>query len=273
MPKSDSASPRQTRDTLSRYAHMTTLAQALTRPALSGKLLWVVVEDAAETDFAINDLLDTSEVDYHYLAAQSPPDSEHRGLVQRNAALDWIASSGVEGVIYFADDDNAYRPTVWPGLRRLPITSYTILPVGNVGYFGWEGPIWSETADGKSRIEQWTCDFCPRRWNVDMSGFAFGTEVLRQIPNLRFDSSSRPGFLETDLLQQIERGYADLKLIPELTEVVQVWHNLGTPFRGAAFYDASWTTAGTVGRKMQNETDIVLGFSWSDTDLPLATRI
>lgn len=252
---------------------MTTLAQALARPGLYGKVLWVVVEDAAEPDFAINDLLDTTEVDYHYLAAQSPSDSEHRGLAQRNAALDWIASSGIEGVIYFADDDNAYRPSLWRGLRRLPISSYTILPVGNVGYFGWEGPIWSEPVGGKSRIEQWTCDFCPRRWNVDMSGFAFGTEVLRQSPSLRFNASSRSGFLETDLLQRIEGTRADLKLLPELTEAVQVWHNLGTPFRGAAFYDASWTTVGTVGRKMQNASDIVLGFSWSDPDLPLATRI
>ncbi len=249
------------------------LAHGLAKSGVSRQLLWVVVEDAADVDSAINGLLATSGVRYQYLAVESTADSVHRGLAQRNRALDWIIEEGVEGTVYFADDDNAYRPSLWRRLKALPKNAFTILPVVNMGYFGWEGPVFGDVKDGRAAIEQWSCDFCPRRWNVDMSGFAFSTTLLATQPSPRFKENSKTGFLETDFLAQIESaGIASLVVFPELADSIHVWHNYGVPFHGAAFYDATWTTGGTVGRRMVNATDIVLGFAWADSDLPLAVE-
>lgn len=233
-------------------------------------MLWLVVEDAAEQDSAVRDLLEATGIDYRYLAVQTPTDATHRGVAQRNGALEWILREQLAGVVYFADDDNAYRAALWSHLARMPLDSFTVFPVGNMGYFGWEGPILAEAAEGKARIEQWSCDFCPRRWNVDMSGFAFGTETLRRRPDLRFDPASVTGYLETDFLAQVERTNATLVCIPDLVGSVHVWHNHGVPFHGAAFYDAAWTTDGTAARRMKHQEDLVIGFTWSEPDLPLA---
>ncbi|GAA5985471.1 hypothetical protein JCM10908_006988 [Rhodotorula pacifica] len=263
-----------THDTLNRYAHVMSLAHGLATSSAKRSLVWVVVEDAADVDPAIDDLLATSGIKYHYLASQSTGDSAHRGLKQRNAALDWIAAEGVEGTVYFADDDNAYRPGLWRRLQGVPKDAFTILPVGNMGYFGWEGPIFGDVKNGKAPIEQWSCDFCVRRWNVDMSGFAFSTTLLADRPSLRFDEASEQGFLETDFLSRIESsGAASLVVLPGLINAVHVWHNYGVPFHGAAFYDATWTTGGTIGRRMDNESDVVLGFTWAEADLPLAAGL
>lgn len=264
----------KTHDALKRYAHVMNLAHSLAKSSAGRPILWVVVEDAATVDPAIDNLLATSGVKYRYLAVESTGESEHRGLQQRNRALDLIVEEGIAGTVYFADDDNAYRPSLWRHLQALPRGAYTVLPVGNMGYFGWEGPVFGDVKEGKAAIEQWSCDFCPRRWNVDMSGFAFSTSFLAQRPSPRFDDSSRAGFLENDFLSQLETSPgASLIVLPELVDAIHVWHNHGVPFHGAAFYDATWTTGGTVGQRMVDETDVVLGFAWADTDLPLAAGL
>ena len=305
----------QTRDNLMRYSHMLMLAYMLAASPSADQLVWIVIEDAPQRDPAVDQLLKDSGLAHHYLYHRTESATVHRGVELRNTALDFLATSGqLDGVVYFADDDNGYRPDLWPHLVKLPPDTFTIFSVGNVGYFGWEGPVLASpsssssfddalgaaaSANGTRRagapatIEQWCCDACWRRWNVDMGGLAFHTSLLRRgrsssassgddtssapgtstsASAVRFDLGSRPGFLESDLLTQLEhQPGARFVLQLDLVERVHVWHNLGKPFDRAGLYDADWTTEASVALRLRNESDVARGFAWAEQDLPRAT--
>ncbi len=78
---------------------------------------WIVVEDSDTCTKRVRDLLDRSGILYAHRAVKSPPKVhklkgpsplQAKGVVQRNAGLDVVESLGLEGVLYFGDDDNAY---------------------------------------------------------------------------------------------------------------------------------------------------------------------
>lgn len=244
-----------------------------------------MIEDANQVDPAVERLLAQTGLRHHYVALETPRSStEHRGLAQRNLALTVARDNDLTGPVYFADDDNAIRPELLAVLARLPQDSFTVFPVGNTGYFGFEGPVTEQTQDpGLVTVTQWCCDFCRRRWNVDMGGIAFHSSLLKSAqavdsatsvttPALQFSAESKSGFLESDLLQSLE-SRAGFVLFQQLLEEVHVWHDHSVPFRREAFYDASWVTHGVLERKMQPGEEIVRGFEWAVPDLPVATML
>ncbi|GAA6004436.1 uncharacterized protein JCM10292_007067 [Rhodotorula paludigena] len=275
-----------TKDTITRYPHLLVFAQLLIASPSASSLTWIVVEDANEPDTAVAALLAETGLKHHYIAVPTRATGVHRGVEQRNAALDFLAKEGYEGVVYFADDDNAYRPALWSLLRRVERDTFLILPVGNTGYMGWEGPVVSAVspaaataAESKDRfaIQQWCCDYCVRRWNVDMSGFAFHTSLLegdREQRAARFDLETDSGFLESDILDILDgRKRSSLVLDAELLRRIHVWHNFGKPFHRAGLYDADWTTEASLALRLANETDVARGFSWAARDLPRARML
>ncbi|GAA5912963.1 hypothetical protein JCM8208_002416 [Rhodotorula glutinis] len=288
-----------TKDDLTRYSHMLMLAYMLAASPFAPRVVWIVVEDAPQRDPAIAQLLVDSGIEHHYLHRESHAATVHRGVELRNAALDWLASTSLSrpGVVYFADDDNAYRPDLWPELLKLPVGAYTVFAVGNTGYYGWEGPVLAPASSSSSSsslspdapgtsviIEQWCCDYCLRRWNVDMGGLAFHTSLLGgggststggegegALRPVRFDLESKSGFLESDLLDQLERQPSSTLVVRRpLLERVHVWHNFGKPFDRAGLYDADWTTEASVSLRLRNASDVARGFAWAATDLPRA---
>ena len=86
------------------------------------KFHWIVVEDSAVKTDLVTNLLRTCGLSHTHLNAMTPPDYKlqdedpnwlkPRGVVQRNAALEWIRQelrpNQYKGVVYFADDDNTY---------------------------------------------------------------------------------------------------------------------------------------------------------------------
>ncbi|GAA5942319.1 hypothetical protein JCM3775_003221 [Rhodotorula graminis] len=285
-----------TKDDLTRYSHMLMLAYMLAASPFAPRVVWIVVEDAPQRDPAIEQLLVDSGITHHYLHRESHAATVHRGVELRNAALDFLATTTTttgsnQGVVYFADDDNAYRPDLWPELLKLPVDAYTVFAVGNTGYYGWEGPVVAPSSSPSAAalspdapgtpvvIEQWCCDYCLRRWNVDMGGFAFHTSLLgggggegeRGGRPVRFDLESKSGFLESDLLDQLERQPSSALVIRRpLLDRVHVWHNFGKPFDRAGLYDADWTTEASVSLRLRNASDVARGFTWAAPDLPTA---
>ena len=81
------------------------------------KILWMVIEDAPNKTDRVVDFMKNSGVPHVHFNLESPsnlvkPDPtkwyKHRGVVQRNFAMDWlknnIKNEFEDGVIYFADD-------------------------------------------------------------------------------------------------------------------------------------------------------------------------
>lgn len=102
-------------------------------------LHWIVVEDSVNKTDIVTNFLKVSGMNHTHLDVhikfQSIPKTagfkphwiKHKGVVQRNKALEWIRlhlnASKDEGVIYFADDDNTYDLQVFEKVSNNKIVS------------------------------------------------------------------------------------------------------------------------------------------------------
>jgi galactosylgalactosylxylosylprotein 3-beta-glucuronosyltransferase 3 len=93
-------------------------------------LHWIIIEDAKTKTDLVSNLLQKSGLSYTHLNAETPTEwrlapgeqrwTKPRGVVQRNAGLDWIRSKvdrSSEGTIFFGDDDNTYALEIFEEVR------------------------------------------------------------------------------------------------------------------------------------------------------------
>lgn len=82
-------------------------------------LLWIVVEtNGASMETA--EILRKSKVMYrHLVCTKNMTDVKDRGVHQRNTALEHIRVHQLDGIIYFADDDNIYSLELFENMRQI----------------------------------------------------------------------------------------------------------------------------------------------------------
>jgi len=92
------------------------------------KLIWIVIEDSANKTNVISKFLNESRLSFIHLYQETTlkkkPDksswSRHKGILQRNKAIDWLRNSSYQdGVVYFADDDNVYDLRLFDEVYRI----------------------------------------------------------------------------------------------------------------------------------------------------------
>jgi galactosylgalactosylxylosylprotein 3-beta-glucuronosyltransferase 3 len=149
--------------------------------------------------------------------------SKHRGVAQRNKALDWLEQqiSYVEQdpVVLFVDDDNAYAAEHF--VRATKIGKVGVWPVGFPSTKSkFEAPVvkaqhqsdalQSSSSSSSTKVVGFRSFWCgdlktfkPRVFNVDMSGFGIRLHALEKV---RFDENVRSGYLEDAFLQAITRN-------------------------------------------------------------------
>lgn len=86
---------------------------------LKPPVLWIVVEtNAASMETA--DLLRNMGVMYrHLVCVDNQTDAKDRGVHQRNTALEHIERHRLDGIVYFADDDNVYSLELFESMREI----------------------------------------------------------------------------------------------------------------------------------------------------------
>lgn len=82
-------------------------------------LLWIVVEMKSASDDTA-ELLRRSGVMYrHLVCKKNSTDIKDRGVHQRNMALEHIELHRLDGIVYFADDDNVYSLELFERMREI----------------------------------------------------------------------------------------------------------------------------------------------------------
>lgn len=82
-------------------------------------ILWVVVE-AKSASMETADLLRKTGVMYrHLVCTKNNTEVKDRGVHQRNTALEHIERHRLDGIVYFADDDNVYSLELFHTLRGI----------------------------------------------------------------------------------------------------------------------------------------------------------
>lgn len=89
-----------------------------------------------------------------------------RGVSNRNYGMDWIRKHAVDGVFYFADDDNTYDLELFNQMRY--IKKVALFPIGLIKNFGLSSPI-VRNGTLSGYYESWIGN---RKYAIDMAGFA-----------------------------------------------------------------------------------------------------
>ncbi|KAA0193267.1 hypothetical protein HAZT_HAZT008371 [Hyalella azteca] len=212
---------------------------------------WLLVEDREEKSELVKNFLTHSGVPHTHLHQPTPPEwkvkdksprwTKPRGVLQRNAALDWLrknADPHLPAVVYFADDDNSYSIelfqevfaewhligtrassrslffiTVVSRCHRCLTMRWTsqvsVWPVGLVGGVMVERPLCLcrqgvEPDQARPMVTGWLVGWKPERpFPTDMAGFAVNLRLLLDNPDASFSLESEIGFMETDFLSRI----------------------------------------------------------------------
>ena len=195
---------------------------------------WIVIEDAKTNSALVKDLLQNCGVVYTLLKEPTPPDqklgendknwAKPRGVHQRNTGLFWIRDTfrglpqnQIEGVIYFADDDNTYSLEVFEEMRHTQKVS--VWPVGLVGGLMAEKP----KVDQDHKVVGWDVSWSPNRpFALDMAGFAVNVKHFLDRPKAKFAYSVKRGYQESEFLRHLVNNLEELESKAE--NQVLVWH-------------------------------------------------
>ncbi|OWF53552.1 galactosylgalactosylxylosylprotein 3-beta-glucuronosyltransferase 1-like [Mizuhopecten yessoensis] len=191
-------------------------------------LHWIVVEDSVEKTKLVTYFLETCGVINTHLNISTPREKRlrgtelPRGVLQRNAGLDWIRTNldpeVDEGVVYFADDDNTYNRKLFEEMRYTQRVS--VWPVGLVGGLKHESPI---VKNGK--VKGWNAMYMPERnFAIDMAGFGVNINIILNHTKTKFSYSMLPGTLETSFLTALGTKIQDLEPRADGCTKVLVWH-------------------------------------------------
>ncbi|KAM4652017.1 galactosylgalactosylxylosylprotein 3-beta-glucuronosyltransferase 1-like [Discoglossus pictus] len=202
-------------------AELTRLANTLRQvPSLH----WIVVEDSNNKTILVTNLLRTCGVQYTQLCIRTPKGvKKAKGTLQRNLGLSWLRETfylGEEpqGVVYFADDDNAYSLQLFEEMRYT--TKVSVWPVAFVGGVRYE----SLKVDAAGKVRGWQVKYAPTRpFAIDMAGFAVNLTLILEKPRAIFRLDVKSGYQESSLLQSLVT-MKDLE--PKATNCtrVLVWH-------------------------------------------------
>ncbi|KAF3323901.1 putative beta-1,4-xylosyltransferase IRX9H isoform X1 [Carex littledalei] len=196
-------------------------------------LLWIVVEMGSKTSTETASILRRSGVMYRHISCKhTSREIKDRGVHQRNKALDLIEYHRIEGIVYFADDDNIYSLELFDHLRD--IRGFGTWPVAMLTHDKskaiMEGPVCKDgqvlgwhTNEKSKRL---------RRFHVDMSGFAFNSTMLWD-PDKRVHlawntirqlDTVKEGFQETTFIQQLVEDETEMEAVPSDCAKILNWH-------------------------------------------------
>ncbi|QCE16005.1 galactosylgalactosylxylosylprotein 3-beta-glucuronosyltransferase 3 [Vigna unguiculata] len=195
-------------------------------------VVWIVVEMKAASMETAEVLRKTGVMYRHLVCNKNLTDVKDRGVHQRNTALEHIERHRLDGIVYFADDDNVYslelfdslrdisRFGTWPVAMLAPSKNKAILegPVCNASQvIGWH------TNEKSKRL---------RRFHVDMSGFAFNSTILWDPKRWRRPSLNpirqldtvKEGFQETTFIEQLVEDESQMEGSPHGCSKIMNWH-------------------------------------------------
>ncbi|KAG6434695.1 hypothetical protein SASPL_106335 [Salvia splendens] len=195
-------------------------------------VLWIVVE-MNEASVETSEMLRNMGIMYrHLVCVKNNTDVKDRGVHQRNTALEHIERHRLDGLVYFADDDNIYSLELFESMRE--ISRFGTWPVGMLAQSKNKAILEGPVCNGSQVIGWHTNEKSKRlrRFHVDMSGFAFNSSILWD-PKRWHQPTSGPirqldtvkeGFQETTFIEQIVEDESQMEGIPLGCNRIMNWH-------------------------------------------------
>lgn len=86
-------------------------------------VLWLVVEMTKQSTETAKILRQSGLTYRHLVADKNMTDIKDRGVHQRNAAIEHMEEHRLDGIVYFADDDNVYSHELFEEIRKIKCVS------------------------------------------------------------------------------------------------------------------------------------------------------
>ncbi|CAI9755690.1 unnamed protein product [Fraxinus pennsylvanica] len=194
--------------------------------------LWIVVEMKSQS-VEIADLLRKTGVMYrHLVCSKNSIGIKERDVQLRNVALSHIETHRLNGIVYFADDDNIYSVNLFNQIRQ--IRQFGTWVVANIDerekQAAFEGPI----CNGSQVIGWHVNDMTKksRRFHAEMSGFAFNSTIIWDpkkwnrptLEPIRHLDTVEEGFQASTFIEQVVEDESQMECFPSDSETIMVWH-------------------------------------------------
>ncbi|CAA2959010.1 probable beta-1,4-xylosyltransferase IRX9H [Olea europaea subsp. europaea] len=194
--------------------------------------LWIVVEMKSQS-LEIADLLRKTGVMYRHLVCnKNSVNIKESGVHLRNVALSHIETHRLNGIVYFADDDNIYSVNLFNQMRQ--IRQFGTWVVAKIAeretHVAFEGPV----CNGSQVIGWHATDMTKRfrRFHAEMSGFAFNSTIIWDpkkwnqptLEPIRHLDTVEEGFQASTFIEQVVEDESQMECIPSDSETIMVWH-------------------------------------------------
>ncbi|KAI3422804.1 Glycosyltransferase [Psidium guajava] len=211
-------------------------------------LLWIVVEMTSQSPETADILRKTGIMYRHLVCDKNLTEVTDVRIHQRNVALSHIETHHLDGLVFFADEDNIYATDLFDQMRQIRrfgtwlVAKVTDSRSGAV----LEGPICNGTTVLGWHTSESRRGF--KRFYAELSGFAFNSTILWDPkkwhrptiePIRRFDTP-KDKFPVSTLIEQIVEDESQMEGLLHSCSRVMVWHLRVDP--SSYFYPQSWFT-------------------------------
>ncbi|XP_059641326.1 probable beta-1,4-xylosyltransferase IRX9H isoform X2 [Cornus florida] len=195
-------------------------------------LLWIVVEMASDSSETADILRRTGVMFRHLVCNKNLTDTQDRGVHQRNVALSHIETHRLNGIVYFADDDNIYSIDLFEQMRQIRRLGTWMVAklLENKSETIVEGPICNGTQVLGWHTNEVTRRF--RRFHAEMSGFAFNSTILWDpkswrrptLEPIRQFDTVKEGWKASTFIEQIVEDESQMEGLMQNCSRIMVWH-------------------------------------------------
>lgn len=195
-------------------------------------LIWIVVEMNAASMETASILREMGIMYRHLVCVKNSTSIKDRGVHQRNTALEHIERHKLDGIVYFADDDNMYSLELFESIRE--ISRFGTWPVAMLAQSKSKAILEGPVCNG-SQVIGWNTNEKSkrlRRFHVDMSGFAFNSTILWDPKKWKRPTSApirqldtvKEGFQETTFIEQVVEDESQMEGTPPGCSRIMNWH-------------------------------------------------
>ncbi|XVE53730.1 hypothetical protein DITRI_Ditri03aG0025900 [Diplodiscus trichospermus] len=219
---------------------------AYTLKLVQPPLLWIVVDMTLQSEETA-DILRRSSVMYrHLVCTKNLTGTEDRKVHQRNVALYHIETHHLDGIVYFADEDNIYSLDLYEKMRHIRrFGTWTVAKqTWDKSRAILEGPVCNGT-----QVIGWHLNGLSRRFqrfHAEMPGFAFNSTILwdpkqwhrptlEQIKQL---DTVKDGFQASSFIEQVVEDESQMECLLQDRPRIMVWElNVES---SNSFYPRKW---------------------------------
>ncbi|KAK1550647.1 hypothetical protein Q3G72_022442 [Acer saccharum] len=223
---------------LNRLAH--------TLRTVQSPLLWIVVEMTSQSEETADILRRTGIMYRHLVCKTNLTDVKDRSVHQRNTALSHIEYHHLNGIVYFADEDNIYSTDLFEEMRQIRrFGTWKVAKLMEKRIKATlEGPICNGTKVIGWHINDLRKRF--RRFHAEMPGFAFNSTIIWDpkrwhrptLEPIRQVDTIKDGFQASAFIEQIVEDESQMEGLPDNCSGIMVWIlPLGS---SNSFYPQKW---------------------------------